>query len=34
MEWLKDEQKLMMNAEDRQRVKELFEKAVQDYLCV
>ena len=33
LDWLKDEQKLVVNEKDRERVKDLFEKAVQDYLC-
>jgi hypothetical protein len=33
MSWLRDEIKLISSSEDRNKVIELFEKAVQDYLC-
>jgi hypothetical protein len=33
LEWLKDEQKFIQSDSDRPRVKELFEKAINDYLC-
>jgi len=33
LEWLKDEQKLMESANDREKVNKLFLKAVEDYLC-
>lgn len=33
MEWLKDEQKYVDNEQDRKKVDELFQRAVQDYLC-
>jgi hypothetical protein len=33
LDWLCDEQKLIESNADRDRVYELFEKAVQDYLC-
>lgn len=33
LDWLKDEQKLIESDSDRLRVRQLFEKAIQDYLC-
>ncbi len=33
LEWIKDEQKFVESTSDRQRIYDLFEKAVQDYLC-
>jgi hypothetical protein len=34
LEWLKDEQKFVHESEDRKRVIELFQRAMQDYLSV
>lgn len=34
LEWVKDEQKFMDNDEDRKKVDQLFQKAVEDYLSV
>ena len=34
MDWLCDEQKFIESSKDRERVYELFEKAVEDYLCI
>ena len=33
LDWVKDEQKLVENESDRQKVNSLFLKAVEDYLC-
>lgn len=33
LDWLRDEQKFVDSSEDRQRLYNLFERAIQDYLC-
>ena len=33
LQWLEDEQKFAESDEEHQQVEELFEKAVQDYMC-